>query len=163
MNKIYYQIFALLTVILLSACTIQLAPDYDKDLVEALDSANEETMAVFASLSEGSAQSEYPQYKERYSAVIGKYSALKQRAATRQMPPLSKQLNKVKFVSDKCSDPTSCVNTSPQSIESVIENLKLVQTTHRKIGLDPDVLEGFERRHVIVIQQALFVERALKR
>ena len=148
---------------MLSACTIQLAPDYDQELVAGLDKANEETLTIFASLAGGSDKSDYDDYKERYSKAIGAFTALRQRAETRQLPPLTKRLEKVNFVSAACPQINDCVNTSPDAIQRVIENLKTLQNRHLNSGIPPDLVNGFETRHQTAIQQALFVERALER
>ncbi len=162
----YSFLVALLAAIIVTGCTIQLAPSYDKELVSGLDAGNEEALTLFASLSGGSDQSKYPEYKERYSKVIGKFTALKLRAQTRQVPPLAKQLKKINFVSNLCdvrNDAVSCVNTSPEAIDQVVMQLKQMQKTHQESGLAEDLVVGFETNFITALQQALFVERALER
>ena len=158
--------FVFSAVLLLSACTIQLAPDYDEALVDRLDVANTQALTHFAAVQDGSPQEEFGQYENRYSMLIGEFAALKQRAETRQTPPLASKLTKIKFLSTFCNvkvDASSCVNASPASLQSVIDVMSRMRRTHKNIGLTADLVTGFETAYETAIKQALTVERALKR
>ncbi|MDJ0642963.1 MAG: hypothetical protein QNJ15_09105 [Erythrobacter sp.] len=152
--------------VFLTACTIQLVPSYDKELVSGLDTANEKALTLFSALGGGSTKSEYSTYKDDYSETVGKLKAMQQRAETRQIPPLAKRLKKIKFVSQLCDaedDASACVNASPRQIGSAIDVLETMQRTHKDNGLSDDLVTGFETGFTTAIQQALFVERALER
>ena len=158
---------ALLCAFVLAACTIQLAPSYDQALVEGLDEANTAALTLFAALETGSPQSEFGEYEARYAELIGKFDALRQRALTRQIPPLAERLTRLSIVRDLCSsesDPSACVNTSPASLEQVLTLIRRMRDTHKRPGgLAPDIVQTFRDSYNVAIAQALTVENALKR
>lgn len=159
-------IVILLWALLLSACTIQLAPGYDQALVEGLDATNTEALTLLASVEDGSPVTEFGEYADDYAQVIGQFDALRQRAENRQIPPLAKRISKLGIVRDFCnsaSDPTGCINASPASLKSVLELLRRMRTQHRTRGLAPDTVELFRTGYDTAISQALTVETALRR
>jgi hypothetical protein len=158
--------FVLLWAVLLAACTIQLAPGYDQALAEGLDASNRQALTLFASLEGGSPASEYDSYEQRYAELIGGFDALRQRALTRQIPPLAKRLSSLKIVQGFCnseSDPTGCLNASPSSLAEVLSLLRRMRDTHKSRGLGSDQIELFRDSYNPAIAQALTVENALKR
>ena len=154
---------ALLWMFVLTACTIQLVPDYDQALVEGLDQANTQALTLFAAVESGSPASEFGDYDERYATLIGTFDALRQRAANRQIPPLAARLSKIRFVRDYCNDAASCVNVSPASLERVLDVLRKMRDRHRSSGLAVDTVGLFRTDYNTAIAQALTVENALKR
>lgn len=156
----------LLWAILLAACTIQLAPAYDRALAEGLDQNNTAALTLFASLEGGSPASEYGGYRERYAELIGGFEALRQRAATRPIPPLAKRISRLGIVRDFCNseaDPTGCVNASPASLDRVLQVLRRMRDRHRARGLEDDTIGLFRTDYSTAIGQALTVENALRR
>lgn len=150
----------------LAACTIQLAPGYDQALVEGLDKANTQTLTLFAAVESGSPTSKFSDYEQNYSELIGTFEALRQRAESRQIPPLAKRISSIRPVQDFCkseTDPTGCVNASPASLKQVAEVLRKMRDRHRSNGLQPDVVGLFRTDYNTAIAQALTVENALKR
>jgi hypothetical protein len=159
-------IILLFSALLLASCTIQLAPDYDAALVEGLDDANTEALTLFAAVEPGSPTSEFPEHEGHYSKLIGRFDALRQRAATRQVPPLAKRLSKIPIVSNLCnsqSDPAACVNSSPASLSEVLKIFRRMRDAHRTQGLTPDTVGLFRDGYYIAVDQALTVENALER
>lgn len=157
---------ALLWVILLTACTIQLVPSYDQALVEGLDAANTQALTLFAAVESGATAEKFADYEQTYSEVIGTFDALRQRAANRQVPPLAKRLSETKIVSEFCNareDPTGCVNVSPASLDRVLAVLRQMRDRHRRAGLQTETVDLFRRDYSTAIAQALTVENALKR
>ena len=156
----------LLCALVISACTIQLAPGYDKALVEGLDESNTRALTLFASLESGSPASEFEQHEQRYAELIGTFDALRQRAQTRQIPPLAKRLSSLRIAQSFCNseaDPTGCVNASPASLGQVLSLLRRMRNTHRASGLAPDIVNVFRDSYNVAIAQALTVENALQR
>ena len=131
------------------------------------DEANTAALTLFAALETGSPQSEFGEYEARYAELIGKFDALRQRALTRQIPPLAERLTRLSIVRDLCSsesDPSACVNTSPASLEQVLTLIRRMRDTHRRPGgLAPDIVQTFRDSYNVAIAQALTVENALKR
>ncbi|MFL6745542.1 MAG: hypothetical protein ACJ8EI_09565 [Sphingomicrobium sp.] len=157
---------ALLWVLMLAACTIQLVPSYDQALVEGLDGANTEALTLFAAVENGSPAGKFAAHEETYSEVIGTFDALRQRAANRQIPPLAARLSKIRLVRDYCnsdSDPAGCVNVSPASLDRVLAVLRKMRDRHQSRGLEPDTVALFRTDYNTAIAQALTVENALKR
>jgi len=158
---------ALLWVFVLAACTIQLVPSYDQALVEGLSEANTAALTLFAALESGSPPSEFAEYEDRYAELIGKFDALRQRALTRQIPPLAKRISSIRTVASFCDsedNPTSCLNASPDSLKSVLALLRRMSNQHNTgSGLAPDIVETFRDSYNAAITPALTVENALKR
>jgi hypothetical protein len=158
--------FVLLWAVLLTACTIQLAPGYDQALAEGLDASNKQALTLFASLESGSPASEFDSYEPRYAELIGGFDALRQRAMTRQIPPLAKRLSSLKMVQTFCnseSDPGGCLNVTPSSLAQVLSLLRRMRDTHKSRGLESEQVELFRNGYNPAIAQALTVENALKR
>ena len=156
----------LMWLVVLSACTIQLVPSYDQALVEGLDQANKETLTLFAAVESGSPKEKFSDYEDRYATLIGTFDALRERAASRQVPPLAARLSKMKFVQGFCnsdSNPASCVNVSPLSHAQVLKDLRQMRDTHRSSGLEPSTVVSFRNDYETAVGQALTVENALKR
>ena len=156
----------LLWAVLLAACTVQLAPSYDQALAEGLDTSNKQALTLFAALEGGSPASEFGKYEPRYAEVIGGFDALRQRALTRQIPPLAKRLSSLKIVQGFCnseSDPTGCLNSSPSSLEQVLILLRKMRDNHKSRGLASDAIALARDSYNPAIAQALTIENALKR
>jgi hypothetical protein len=157
----------LLWVVVLAACTVQLVPSYDQALVEGLDDANTAALTLFASVEDGSPQSEFAGYEERYAQLIGKFEALHQRAVNRQIPPLAARISRLSIVRDYCnsdSDPTACVNASPASLLRVLAVIRRMREQHGSArGLAADIVGLFRNDYNTAVAQAITVENALKR
>lgn len=166
MDSTVSRIFSLFLALALSACTIQLVPSYDQALVEGIDETNTEALTLFASLEGGSPKDKYPDFAEKYSETIGNFDALQQRASNRQVPPLAKRIARQKIVRDFCNsatDPTSCLNVTPQSLGVVLSQLRRMRDRHKASGLEPDTVQLFRANYDTAIAQVLTVENALKR
>lgn len=152
----------------LAACTVQLVPSYDRELVQGLDQAHVEALAIFASVDgeEGSPATAFAALEQRYAAVIGRFEALRQRAQARPLPPLARRLSRLAIVRDFCNaqnDPTGCLNASPASLAEVQSLFRRMRRTHQRSGLAPDTVLLFRRSYDTAIEQALTVERTLQR
>jgi len=159
-------VLVLLWAVLLAACAIQLAPAHDPALVEGLDKANREALTLFAAVEKGSPATEFGRYEQRYAELIGAFDALRQRASTRQIPPLARRLSNHRIVADYCNsanDPGACVNVSPSSLGQVLSLLRRMRDTHKGGGLEADTVTQFRNGYDPAITQALTVENALKR
>ncbi len=157
---------ALLWVIVLSACTIQLVPSYDQALVEGLDKANTEALTLFAAVETGSPKEKFSEYEQRYAALIGSFEALKQRAENRQVPPLGARLVGIRVVRDLCSSESNgqaCLNVSPSSLERVIAVIRQIRNRHQSTGLSAENVGFLRRDYDTAIGTAITVENALRR
>lgn len=152
----------------LGACAVQLAPDYDAQLLDGLMEANEEALVLFAKVETGSPQNQFAGLADEYALVIAKFDALKQRAAARQNPPLTQRLAKMKFFAtfcDSASDPGGCLNATESSLTEVLDTFRTMRNRHRdqSTGLGEVDVQLFRGRYDIQMHQALTVETALKR
>ena len=148
---------------LLAACTVQLAPTYDAELVTGLDEANIRALSLFAALDGGSPQTAFEQHAMEYAAVIGSLDGLRQRAETRPLPPLAERLAQSRFFADFCSDPTACLSASPASLGRALDVMRMMRRRHRSSDLPGDEVDLFKRDYETAIKQSLFVEQALER
>jgi len=159
-------LFALFAACALAACTVGLVPAYDADLAQGLSSAHAATLVEFARVEEGSPKEDYPAHADTYAELIGAFGELQTRAATRPIPPLASRLAKTSVFRKVCpatDDPEVCLNATPDSIAMVLATLRTMRTTHRTIGLEPVIVEGFQREYLTAIDQAMTVEAALER
>jgi len=158
--------FALFLAFALAACTVGLVPAYDADLAQGLSSAHAQALVQFARVEEGSPKEDYPAHADAYAELIGAFGELKSRAATRPIPPLASRLAKTSVFRKVCpatDDPEVCLNATPDSIEMVLNTLRTMRTTHRTTGLEPAIVDLFQREYLTAIDQAMTVEAALKR
>jgi hypothetical protein len=160
------RLWVLLCAILLSACSVQLAPGYDAALTEGLSEANGEALTLFAALEEGSPASEFANYQERYAELIGGFDGLRQRAEARPVPPMAQRLARHRIVQGFCNsrdDPAACLNSSPASLSEIVSLLRQLRTRHRTNGVSPAAVTQIRNGYDVAIHQALTVESALQR
>lgn len=142
----------------LAACSVQLAPGYDPSIVAGLDSANEEAMRLFASVSRGVSASTFHRRENDYNTVIGKLEALRISASARPAAGGSLFLRQT----EAGSIPT-LESPTPEILASATGSIGTMRDTDRTRGLTPDLVEGFKRSFEIKMQQALVYEKALQR
>lgn len=78
--------FALLLVLPLWACAVQLAPSYQQSIVDNLNNANLQTMTLFATISTGVTKDTFPARQQTYNTIIGQFSAIESQVQSR--PPV---------------------------------------------------------------------------
>lgn len=165
---------AIVAAVSLAGCAIQLAPDYDAQLLDGLTEANKEALVLFAKVEAGSAQGEFAKLSDEYANVIASFEALGQRADARQNPPLASRLLKMKAIASFCDpedDPASCVNATASAVTEIVGVLRMLRDRHKRLptsgnpdgGLLADDVTGLRLRYDREIHQALTVETALKR
>ena len=156
----------MLAIFSLNGCAIQLAPDYDAQLLDGLTAANKEALVLFAKVDNGSPREDFDKLADDYAETLAAFEALQQRANARQNPPLALRLAKMKFISSFCqaeADPNSCLNATGSSLTETVDTLRRMRAMHRDRGLLPEAVTQFRGRYDIQIHQALTVETALKR
>ena len=79
-------VFVLAASLSLPGCTTQLAPDYDKTIVDGLTTANEQTLTLFASITSGVSRASFSAREPNYDLIIGKFDALRVQAMARPTP-----------------------------------------------------------------------------
>jgi hypothetical protein len=94
MPRFFITMLALIATLLNAACTIQLAPAYDRALVEGIRDANNDIMQLYATTGMGVDQKSFGQRVDQYNKVIGKVDALALQSQSRPVPDSAVQ-NKV--------------------------------------------------------------------
>ena len=161
---LYIVVVSLLTNLTWS-CKVTLAPEYNSQLVETLESVSIETFRFMAQVSDGVDAQDYSKREETYNTLIGVYESLKLRARSRPKPKnelpdhikhlLSKRTGKTY---EKSEDYPSVV-----AFEGVIENLKKMKQVDKTNGLTSDHVDLFKSAITIYLDQALTYENFLKR
>lgn len=150
----------------LNACTMPLAPAYDKAVSEALNAANTDAMTLFASLSLGVQKQDFPHRAEQYAQVIGKLDALAISANARPVPK-NAVTDKVNAVLDKTLPAT--IESSDARLPSVVAIRKITETvikmrdTDLKQGLTTYEVIAFKQQASIYFDQAITYENFLQR
>jgi hypothetical protein len=153
----------LLALIASTGCTVQLAPDYDKTIVDGLTSANEQTLTLFASISSGASPASFATREATYNSIIGKFDALRVQAMARPTP-------QPWFLKGLGSNPSQESNTSdhlkpptPDIIGNIIKNLTRMRDQDKAGTLTADVVAIYKNSYELSITQALTYEKALQR
>jgi hypothetical protein len=142
----------------LTACTVQLAPNYDPSIVDGISAASEDAEKLFASVSMGVSAATFAKREDDYNAIIGKLEALRISAESRPAASgsLFLQRHAIKGI------PTLATPT-PSVLAEAGKPIAMMRDSDRKRGLTPLLVEGFKNSFEISIQQALTYEKALQR
>lgn len=176
----------LLAVFFVTGCAISLVPDYDAAVVDGLQRTHEKTMILFASIASGERKDDadapledvirrsratFPAHAKSYDEIVGMFAALKTRADSRIVPPLTQKvvtrLVEKSWLMDLCKTQDSsvslCINPTPRTIDNIIETITKLKDSHKDLGLGYKDLMVFRTKYTTFIEQAFTVENALKR
>lgn len=160
-----YSIAALL-VWFLVGCATQLAPAYDKSVVDELNATNVEAMTIFAAAAGGTKPDTFKAREEKYNTTIGKLDALTILAGARPIPgsKTTETINRflVKrghggLLEDEATPP------SAHAIERVARTVEKMRDTDKVQGLTKTEVEVFKGQAVTYLDQAITYENFLKR
>lgn len=158
---LFFSVFAL------NGCEGGLTPAADQSLIDGVNSANQEALALFSEVSAGAPTTRSEAVAPKYDALIGKFDALRLQAEARDVPPLGRRIAKAlaaknaKLV-DLCgTDAATCVNFSPQGLDAIVNNFERMKSTTRTKGLNVESVKLHKNAYEISIQQVLVVETAL--
>jgi hypothetical protein len=148
-----------------SGCTIRLAPDYDRAIVDGLSTANEEAMTLFASASSGLGARPFSTREASYNSVIGKVEAVRVQVDSRPAPPsLGSQLmlptGRANSDDDNAETPAS---PTGQALAGIAATLTYMRDTDRRGKLEKKNVPGFKNSFEIRMARALTYEKALQR
>lgn len=149
--------------LMLTACRVQYAPDYDEAIVNKLDTTSEETMVFLESISNGTTKESFGIREKEYNELIGVYNTLSLKAKSRPVPNNNfvkkvNELLKLKGVSEISGDYPSSV-----AFEKIAETLKKMKEQDREKGLNAFVVEVFKGQILAFLDQGLTYENFLKR
>lgn len=152
--------------ILLAGCAVQLAPPYDKAVVDGLNETSPQVMTLFASISNGADNNTFASRESTYNALIGKLDALAIIAGARPMPK-NRVTDAVNQLLDKRDGMTleddDATPPSAHAIRKISETLTKARDTDRQQGLTAYEAIAFKRMAVIYYDQAITYENFLQR
>lgn len=158
---------ALMLSLSLLGCVTQLAPPYDKAVVDGLSSANTEAMTLLAEVSYGTDKATFPRRQDKYNALIGKLEALAVSAGARPMPSnnvtetILKMLEKrgalQGFQVDDSTPP------SAHATKKIAGSFEKMRDQDMKAGLKPGDVQAFKGQIAIYFDQAITYENFLMR
>ena len=117
---------------MLSGCAIRLAPDYDRSIVDGLETSSEEAMTLFASVSEGVTSSSFSKREPTYNGLLGKLDALRLTAAARPSP---QSIQGSTFFPAAQQLPTQLNTPTPDVLNTLVRTLSSMRSTDRSRGL----------------------------
>lgn len=152
--------------LLVGSCATQLAPSYDKVVVDGLNSTNTASMTLFASLATGTKPGDFGKRADKYSELIGKLDSLAILAASRPVPKnhvtdaINNALSKrgVAPVVDDGSTPPSA-----HAIRKISETIAKMRDTDMKQGVTATEVMAFKGQSAIYFDQAITYENFLLR
>jgi hypothetical protein len=153
-------------VILLAGCAAQLAPPYDKAVVDGLNEANTQTMTMLAATSAGTKHDDFNARADKYSTLIGKLDALAILAGARPVPKgnVSDTINKI--LDKRGTSPLAEDDATPPSahaIKKISETIAKMRDTDRKQGVTATEVMAFKGQVTIYFDQAVTYENFLQR
>jgi PBP1b-binding outer membrane lipoprotein LpoB len=164
--KILFATYCALFLLFLAGCATQLAPSYDKAVVEGLNAVNTETMTLFASASFGTKAEDFASRAEKYNVLIGKLDSLAILAGARPIPKnkVSDAINKAldkrgasPIVDDDATPP------SAHAIKAISTTVAKMRDTDKKQGVTATEVQAFKGQAAIFFDQAITYENFLQR
>ena len=155
---------ALLLLVAVAGCTIQLSPAFDADLYKTVTELNVKAETLFAKVSGGGTAANFKTSSATYDALIGGFSAARLAADARGAPPMGVRLAAQGPLKKICADdPTACVNPTPHNLGVIVGLLTDMRDSHRSGRLPAYLVAGFKNRYEIYMNRVLVFEAALNR
>lgn len=158
--------FFIAALLFVAGCATQLAPSYDKSVVDGLYSANTDTMTLLASVVSGTKPDDYGSRAEKYATLVGRLDALAILAGSRPIPKnkVSDTINK--FLEKRGADPIAEDDSTPPSahaIKKISETVAKMRDTDKKQGVTATEVTAFKGQATIYFDQAITYENFLQR
>lgn len=152
--------------VVLTACAIKLAPDYDRSIIDGITDANEQALILFAKVESGSLPGGYASRADAYDTVIGKFEALAIQIKARPYPRT--QIEQIfGIVPSTGTQPEDLrpleVPPSYNSIQTASTTLTRMRDRDKGGKLTRGEAEGYRNAYVTSIEQAITYEKALER
>ncbi|MBB3933762.1 hypothetical protein GGR25_004840 [Kaistia hirudinis] len=155
---------ALLLLVAVAGCTIQLSPAFDADLYKTVTELNVKAETLFAKVSGGGTAANFKTSSATYDALIGGFSAARLAADARGAPPMGVRLAAQGSLKKICADdPTACVNPTPHNLGVIVALLTDMRDSHKSGRLPAYLVAGFKNRYEIYMNRVLVFEAALNR
>ena len=158
------RVSSLALLLLLGACVTQLAPDYNRALVERLNATNVSLMEFFASASPGVKQTSFDDRKPTYDNLVGRLDALVIQARSRPIPQNS-VTEKVNAALEKRGVQILDDGDTPSAtaLEKISETIVKMRDTDAKQGVTAFEVAAFKGQVSIFMDQAMTYENFLER
>jgi hypothetical protein len=150
--------------LLLSACPVQLAPDYDPAIYNGITGVNLAAMEFFASASGGTDAASYADREGTYNKLIGTLDALQIQSSARPVPKnkITDQVND--WLTKKGLPPVDDDHIpSAMALAGISKTLTVMRNTDKKQGLTEMEVAAFKGQTVIYMDQAITYESFLQR
>ena len=156
--------YGLLLLIFTASCTTQLAPDYDKTIVDGLIQSNTEMMEFFASIVDGTKPQNFTDREKTYIKLIGKFDALALQAGARPIPSneITKKITQ-RFEDRGLTIDDDGKGPSATAMTKIAETLQKCRDTDKKQGVTRLEVAAFKGQASIYMDQALTYEQFLER
>jgi hypothetical protein len=161
-----WQKILLLQLLLLVGCATQLAPAYDKNVVDGLNSSSIDAMTLFATMSSGSKAQDFATRADRYASLIGRLDALALAAAARPLPKNKVTDSINRFLEKRGATALSDDDATPPSahaIRQISVTLSKMRDTDQKQGVTAYEVIAFKGQASIYFDQAITYENFLQR
>lgn len=150
-------------ILLISGCATQLAPEYDKAIVDKTIATSQATMSFLEQIRRGTNVNDYTAREQTYNELIGAYDALSLQAKARPIPK-SVALDKInQRLQTKNSETISGDYPSAFAFEKIAETLRKLKEKDQEMNLTAPVIEVFTGQIKIYLDQAITYESFLKR
>ena len=155
-------IHLLMAAMLFGGCAVQLAPLYDKAVVDGMTVANRDAMVLFAEVSGGTAAASYQSRFGSYNRLIGSFDALALQAKARPMPEIPAKADQ--WLQKRGIPPvTDDEIPSAHALEKIASTLTKMRDTDAKQGLTAVEVQAFKGQVSIYMDQAVTYEAFLER
>lgn len=148
---------------LLLGCKTQLAPEYDKAIVEDVTTLSDQTLTFFAEVKNGSDQSAFDSKVDKYNTLIGSFEALAVQAKARPVPN-NIATNKIKdLLGPENSESLSSEYPSAFAFEKIAQTFEKMKESHSGNNLTATEVAAFKNQVKTYLDQAITYESFLKR
>ena len=152
---------------LFAGCSAQLAPPYDQNISDGLDSANKDIQTLFASIGGSVTKDTFKTRSDSYNKIIGELNALELQARLRPSPRGLVNINNVNAALQKSGvaeiDPNFTDVPSVRSIRDTSDTMSHMRDFDAAGGLRGGQLKALENQAVTFLSQAIAYESFLKR
>nr|WP_136249498.1 hypothetical protein [Ningiella ruwaisensis] len=151
-------------VVALSACTVQLAPQFDQRLYHQLLDTSANTLIFLAETSSGTRANTCEQRQNSYFQLIGQFEALALQSRARPMPD-SDMLEKINAALSARGLNTGDMDeaASAAALDKVASSIAKMQEQDCANGLQPIIVATFKNEILISLDQAITYESFLER
>lgn len=155
---------ALLLLVAVAGCTIQLSPAFDADLYKTVTELNVKAETLFAKVSGGGTAANFKTSSATYDALIGGFSAARLAADARGAPPMGVRLAAQGPWKKICADdPTACVNPTPSRLDDVISVITEMRDRHQAGRLPAYRVAYLKSVYEVYMHDVLVFEANLER